>query len=315
MKRTTKLPLRLRDPDLKESVELFTRYLLELHDETDPSQGNATEEGKLERARLAVHHWWKLYGYLMLWAQAHLTGYHIAKRNPKVVDLLAKFRGSTIDDDAHELELLGLLFVMNPPAGADDATEALSKHIRKAGAGIDIETIRRVIDELHWSTDANSSFWRFPLGRALRALNYGEMDPFFAPSKKKVRGKAYTLASYRALAISHVYFRQGKGFKKHAALEAVAQEIAVSTETIRDWEKTLKHEDYFWYEWHAARLAGKIEGLGNSLSRQEIQRRYFEWQFGFRTNIDMAYTFLSWSKDQWSLDTIKKQLKQGHQRA
>jgi hypothetical protein len=314
-KRTRSRKLNLRDPDLKGDVEHFVQILIELHDESDPKHGKKTELGKMERARLAVHHWWRLYGRLMLWAQAHLTGYHIARDSPRWVDQLAAIRKSELDENSHELELLGLLFVANPPPPSYKATDELSRRIEKMEGGLDDESLRRIIDEFLLSTDANSSYWRFPLGRALRALNYGERDSFLVPSKKKARGKAYTLAYYRALAVAHVWYRRGKGIKKYVALESVATALAVGTETIRDWEKTLKDDDYFRHEWDAAYLAGHIEEIQDTMSRQEIVEQYTEWQFGFRTNVNMAYTFLDWSKNQWSLKSIKDELRKGHERS
>lgn len=269
----------------------------------------------MERARLAVHHWWRLYGYLMLWSQAHLTGYHIARDNPEWVDVLSAIRGSEIDEDSHELELLGLLFAANPPRPAYKATDDLSGRLEGLEGGLNDVSLRRIIDEFLLSTDANSSYWRFPLGHALRALNYGEQDAFFVPSKKKARGKAYALASYRALAVAHVCYQQGKGLKKYVALENVAKVLSVSAETIRDWEKDLKADEHFWHEWDAAFLAGRIEEIGDTMSRREISETYFKWQFGWRTNVSMAYTFLDRSKKHWSLQTIKEELRKAHRRS
>jgi hypothetical protein len=52
--------LKLRDPELKNDAQHFVQILIELHDESDPRHGRKTELGKMERARLAVHHWWRL---------------------------------------------------------------------------------------------------------------------------------------------------------------------------------------------------------------------------------------------------------------
>jgi hypothetical protein len=95
-KRARSSKLSLRDPKLKDDVQHFVKILIELHDETDPRGGKKNELGKMERARLAIHHWWRLYGRLMLWAQAHLTGYYAARDNPKWVDQLTAIRGSEL---------------------------------------------------------------------------------------------------------------------------------------------------------------------------------------------------------------------------
>ena len=81
-----------------------------------------------------------------------------------------------------------------------------------------------------------------------------------------------------------------------------------------DWEKTLKDDDYFRHEWDAAFLAGHIEEIKDAMNPAEIREKYYEWQFGFRTNVDMAYVFLDWSKSSWSLESIKAELRKGHER-
>ena len=251
----------------------------------------------------------------MMWAQAQITGYHILRESPDWISRLEKLRGTEIYPDSHEVELLGLLYPLNPPSDAQDLVFELGEKLEHIGGGLTDESLRRIIDEMLLSVDANSSYWRFPLGRALRAANYGELDEFFKPAKKKARGQPYTLAYNRALAVSHVYYLQGKGLKKYVALTNVAEAIAVSPETIRDWEKSLKEDDYFRLEWEAAALAGEIEDVKDTISRQELRERYTEWQFASRNNVDMALTFLDWSKGQWSLKSIKEALREAHKKA
>ena len=197
-KRTRSRKLALRDPEIKSSAHTHFQYLLELHDETDPNQGKKAEDGKMERARLAVHHWWRLYGHLMIWAQAHLTGYYVAHSSPKWVDRLVALRGAELNEDSHELELLGLMYIFNPPPDALAHTEWLGERLENVEGGLDDADLRRIIDELHLSTDANSSYWRFPLGRALRAI------PFSSRRKRRREGRL-TLLPITGLSPSLMY--------------------------------------------------------------------------------------------------------------
>ena len=41
------------------------------------------------------------------------------------------------------------------------------------------------------------------------------------------------------MAVAHIHYLLGKGIKKHIALERIADALAVSVETLRDWEKAL----------------------------------------------------------------------------
>lgn len=59
------------------------------------------------------------------------------------------------------------------------------------------------------------------------------------------RGKPFQLDWRRAIAISHVYYLWGQGIKKHVALERIGKALAVSVETLRDWEKHLAVDDWF----------------------------------------------------------------------
>jgi hypothetical protein len=55
----------------------------------------------------------------------------------------------------------------------------------------------------------------------------------------KKQGSAISLLRWKTLALSHVYFQIGKGIKKYVALDAVANSLGQSTETLRSWEKSL----------------------------------------------------------------------------
>jgi hypothetical protein len=152
-----------RDDDIRTEMQPFIDRLYELYAETDPSKGHASELNKLQSAQRAIHIWWHIYGRLLLWAQSQIVGYEIARDSPKLADELSRLRGNDIDKDSHELELLGLGYALNRPVNQDERVEALTEAIEAVEDGISDEALRRAIARLLVSTDANSSFWRFPL--------------------------------------------------------------------------------------------------------------------------------------------------------
>jgi hypothetical protein len=170
------------------------------------------------------------------------------------------------------------------------------------------EALRKVIVRLLSSTNANSSFWRFPLQRALRAANAGERDEFLEPTKTRRRGNPYQLDVRRARAISHVYYLWGQGIKKHVAQERVGKALAVSVETLRDWEKLLTVDDWFRREWNDAALAGELEEEIKEKTPMALENKYGR-QFG---SIDHASYFLKVMKTEQSLEKIKADLRRLH---
>ena len=165
-----------------------------------------------------------------------------------------------MDDDSHELELLGSLYAMNRPIHmsleqmleGNSPEDKLAEELDRQKIDLDDAALRRAIVRLLLSTSADSSVWRFPLSHALTALNYGEQDQFFTPAKSRRRGHPYRLDWAKAKAVAYVWYLNGKGLKKHVAIEKVADGIGVSTETIRDWEKRLKSDDWFRFTWQSA---------------------------------------------------------------
>jgi hypothetical protein len=122
-----------RDEDIREYVQPFIDRLFELYEETDPSKGQASESDKFVQAQAAIHIWWRIYGKLLLWAQAQIVGYELASDSPSLRDALNKFRGSEIDPDSHELELLGLGYSWNPPRHQAERVSALTEAVEGIG--------------------------------------------------------------------------------------------------------------------------------------------------------------------------------------
>jgi hypothetical protein len=302
-----------RDENIREYVQPFIDRLFELYEETDPSKGPASESDKLIQAQTAIHIWWRIYGKLLLWAQAQIVGDEIASYNPGLVDALNEFRGSQINENSHELELLGLGYSWNPPKHQAERVRALMEAVEGNGDDLDDEALRRVILRLLLSTDANSSFWRFPLQQAFRALNGGERDDLCEPAKARRRGRPYRLDRCRAIAISHVYYLCSQGMKKQIALRRVGEALAVSAETLRDWEKSLGVDDWFRREWVAASLAGEFEQEIKEKSLLALESKYgAQYNVGGSSDFGHAKFFLKMIEDTWSLKKLKADLKRLH---
>jgi hypothetical protein len=301
-----------RDKDIREYLQPLIDRLFELYEETDPSKGQASESDKLVQAQAAIHIWWLIYGKLLLWAQAQIVGYEIAKDSPSLVDALNNFRGGEINEDSHELELLGLGYSWNPPWHQAERVSALTEAIEGIEDDLGNEALRRVIVRLLSSTDANSSFRRFPLQEAFRALNAGERDAFCEPAKARRRGRPYRLDCCRAIAISHVHYLLGQGIKKHIALERVGEALNVSVETLRDWEKSLTMDDWFRREWIAAAIAGELEEEVKTKPLLALETKYGARYVGGSSDFAHAKFFLKMIDDVWSLKKLKADLRRHH---
>ncbi len=263
-----------RDPEIREYIHLYLDVLFELYEESDPSLGEASEDGKLARARHAIEVWWRLHDKLMVWAQAHLTGHSICMHTPELTDFLNRELQTEITEDSHILEQIGLLYSCNPPDDCDPdllRAEDLIEEFKKEAAendfpapGEEVElltttALRTLVRELLVSRSANSSYWRFELQTSLAALNEGEVRGMSSPARKKRQGQPYSLKQWKLHAIRQVYFRIGKGMKKYRALEEVGRGINQSTETLRDWEKGLRQSKDYKVDLCCCELAGRFQ--------------------------------------------------------
>ena len=103
--------------------------------------------------------------------------------------------------------------------------------------------MRSLIRELLDSRCGSNSFWRFELGRALHALEHGQVHDLVKPARRKPQGDVLELRYAKLRAIQHVQFKVGAGYKKHVALASVAEELGQSIETLRSWEKDLLRDE------------------------------------------------------------------------
>lgn len=108
---------------------------------------------------------------------------------------------------------------------------------------------------------ANTSYWRFEVQEGLRSLNEGEVEPIFKPVASRLRGKPASLNRWKLAALRQVYFRVGKGMKKHRALREVGDGIGQSPETLRDWEKKLLRDEDRQIDLYCSQLAGEFDPI------------------------------------------------------
>jgi hypothetical protein len=257
-----------RRSDIREYVDLYVDTLLRLYDKTDPKLGSDSEVGKHELAQKAIEVFWYLHGKLLIWAQAHLTGYAILSENPNLVSYLEKKLRTEITEDSHVLEQIGLQYPFNPPDDEDrelnQTREWLLAFNESGNAPNEAEggnfltptALRTLIVELLMSRSADNSYWRMDLQQSLRALNEGEVDEVSQPRPGKRQGLPYSLLRWKLEALRQVRFRVGQGMKKYRALEEVGQGIGQSPETLRGWEKELERSHDRSIDLYCSELAG-----------------------------------------------------------
>jgi hypothetical protein len=234
---------------------LFRNYKM-----TNPNLGEESEIEKTELAYQSIELWWYLYAKLLLWAQSHIAGQLWAKRNPEAAALIAKEFGlKQLDEDSHLFEYIGLSYVFNRVNEDDPAFVRVSDIVERIeDADLTNEDLRSLVIHLLSARSTESSFWRFPVSKAFYALNYGGSDELIEPSKR-MQGDGLKLVLNKLLAVQHVQYLMGTGYKKHAALERVSCALGQSAEAIKSWEKKLKKDEYFSNQIFAARIAGEYE--------------------------------------------------------
>jgi hypothetical protein len=195
-----------------EAVRILDQ-LLGLYCQTDPRHGPEGKSGKYNLAFLALKHAGVLTRLLTNWAENHIRG------------ALDRFnhtpRGEDFDWDSHanELQVLDKDVLLGP------------------------EQSRWYMAALLESSCCTRRGWRMLLSDGLRALNHGEVQPLIRPSPTKKHGRRFTLLKLQRVAVLHVHALRGSGVKKYAAEERIADELAVSIDTLRSWEKQFLRDD------------------------------------------------------------------------
>src|SRR5262249_40630096 len=113
------------------------------------------------------------------------------------------------------------------------------------GKGLPLSQVRarQCIAALLEQSSYTRSGWRKQLSDSLLALNDGEVQFLTKPSRTKKHGRQFTLRQLQRIAVLHVHVLMGGGMKKYAAETRIADELAVSVETLRAWEKRFLREN------------------------------------------------------------------------
>jgi hypothetical protein len=253
--------------DLNEWIDRYLQFLKDVYYKTDPNKGEDAEIAKHQLAMLAIERFWYLHGKLLIWAQAHMTGYCILKNNPYLVGFLEEKLGCEITEDSHVLEQIGLQYVFNPPDPEDQPLERMLNFLEEFNEKnpgdeeliLTPTAIRALVDELLMSRCADNSYWRHPLQHSLSALNEGEVDELAQPSPGRRQGLPFSLKRWKVEALRQVRFRIGRGYKKYRALEEVGKAIGQSLEALRTWEKELEKSRDVSIELYCSELAGRYD--------------------------------------------------------
>lgn len=247
-----------RFQDIDERARIIFEELLEFYKGNDPAAGESAELDKTENAYKTIDAFWRLFDLVGLWAQCHLAARARAAYDAEFVDYLMD-RYPDLHQDSHFLESAGVEFLNGVATNFRDERFQVftddAEYLVPTGR-ID-QIMRGFLVDMLTTRSQFGNIWRYPLLRAMRALNEGQYDPLLKPWPRRRVGQAFDLDQWRLEALAQVYFRVGVGWKKYKALEFVADGIGQSVETLRSWEKDLKIEPDYVAELRIAELAGQ----------------------------------------------------------
>ncbi len=195
--------------------------LVRLHRETDPVHGS--EKYKSEQAYQAINQVGMLAAILTEWAEAHIIGCYYN---------IAKSKEQWIDDDASNSHANELMWYVEELPDTIFTNDNYLMCNRTAIAAIIRNTWRR----------GGITGWRMALSESLQALNDGQVEWFLTPTNTKLQGDAYEISNLKYAAVNHVYKLMGKGWKKSAAQQKVAECCGTTFEAIKKWEKQIIKE-------------------------------------------------------------------------
>ena len=247
-----------RDLDIEEKARILLEELIELYRVNDPYCGESTELEKTNNAYKSIDIFWQLFDLLGFWAQCHLAAHARAYNDPEFAPALVEDHPD-LHFDAHELEDIGnrFLFAISTDFDDEQYLQFIDDKEWLETAGRKNQIIRDLVVDLLSSRSPQSGVWRFPLLRALKALNAGQYDPILHPQPKRRVGRAFDLNQWKLEALLQIHYRVGSGWKKYRATELVAENIGQSVETLRDWEKDLKLDPDYEVEMTCASIAGR----------------------------------------------------------
>lgn len=265
----------IREPGVRERIAPLIEVLVYYYEDTDPTRGEDAQTDKLETARHAMFLWWELFDELMVWAQAHLTGYCIATGNPGIPEVYEQANGIGLCEDDHFLEHLGQLFVWRrgdvPPESvpAEKFLEAYLEEARRHGLDqynerddvIHPVVLRSLMREVLTGESDGTEFWQLRARSGLGHLNEGQSHPLYEPKPGRKQGLPYDLKRWKLAALDAVHFRIGMGFKKYRAIGIVADAIGQSPETLRQWERATQFDEASRVSLDCAQLAGEFHEM------------------------------------------------------
>ena len=262
--------------DVEEARELF-EALVRNFLSTAPSKGSETEVRKFEVAEQTIDLFWRLFGILGFWAQAHIVGRTWAMSDLAFANQLAKLWGMEhgIEHDSHILEYFGSEYGRSSSVWGEPIFHYLAENEElEEKTELSDQVLRSAMRQLITSDCRRSAYWRRPLMDALEALNYGQIVSPLTPSESRRRSDFFETLSLKRAALCHLNFQVGKGIKKHVALDKVAAVLNQSPETIRSWEKQLRDDEEYQADAYAARLAGQFEDELKTRSVADMVEEY-----------------------------------------
>ncbi|GAB5509535.1 MAG: hypothetical protein Rhims3KO_09360 [Hyphomicrobiales bacterium] len=249
-----------RDKEVREKAHILLEELLELYIVNNPQFGVRTELDKTDNAYRVIETFWQLFDLLGYWAQCHLAALSRGAFDAEFVEAISQ-DVPNLSRDSHILEDEGTRFLkaIDSQFSREEFLFFKEDKTYLTDGGLGDQMVRDLMADLLSSRSQAGNSWRFPLARALRALNEGQYDSLFKPWPRRRVGQAFDLAQWRLEAILQIQFRVGQGWKKYRAQEVVADGIGQSIETLRSWEKELKFDPEYGSEMAVAEIAGRHE--------------------------------------------------------
>ncbi len=267
------------DEFVHKAIDLL-QWLYEAH---DPEDGRQTESQKWEHAVYAIQLFSRLRKKLIGWAEHQVAGHVMLENSATLTAAIEEMRGTTIPQDAHELELLGRLLADYSPwekwgPEPSEFTMSLSRVLKSKSLPINDQLIRSIISEIY-DKQRITAFWEGQLESAFKQIAHGQMAHLFEPAKKGRRGQPYLRDHCQNWAVAHTYFQKGLGLGITAARREVANLLHEEMGTIRSWERKLSKHAEFVKFWEAAELTGQW-GPSPLSSELEVEliSRYGEYE-------------------------------------
>jgi hypothetical protein len=209
-------------------VRFFLQQISRLREETCPSRGKESAEGKDSKAREALRYAGDLVTAIAGWALDHEMG--LALEGLPFFELHPYFyEESRKNYDKYRAE----------QAKVDDHRHEKIGGIRREIEELDPTILRNMLINLLRPNPGGFDFSLISIFiEALESLDFGEVLPLLSKAKTAKKAKLREL-KIQLKAIEFVAYRRGLGSSKEEAEGAVADVFMVSTETLGSWEDRL----------------------------------------------------------------------------